>query len=133
MFVCLTATVQQSLGTTAQPAPETVTGLPLGGTQPAAQAAAAGGAAAPSTNYGISFIKIWPTFTDAEFTAMCKRIALAFYACNLPHSLVDNPDFRDMLLLLAPFMKDNCPHANSWPPPCWMLSTVMCSRTSITG
>jgi hypothetical protein len=42
-------------------------------------------------------------------TQVRKAVALGFYACNLPHSLIDHPDFRTMLELLAPWMKGKLP------------------------
>jgi hypothetical protein len=55
-----------------------------------------GGSAAGSsrveTAQGSSFVKKWPNMTAADIEAAQVAIALAFYAGNLPHSLIELPE-----------------------------------------
>jgi hypothetical protein len=68
-----------------------------------------GGAAAGSshveTAQGSSFVKKWPNMSAADIEAAQVAIALAFYAGNLPHSLIEQPEFKAMILTLAPWME----------------------------
>ena len=72
-----------------------------------------GGSAAGSsrveTAQGSSFVKKWPNMSAADIEAAQVAIALAFYAGNLPHSLIELPEFKAMILTLAPWMEGHVP------------------------
>ncbi len=72
-----------------------------------------GGSAAGSsrveTAQGSSFVKKWPNMSAADIEAAQVAIALAFYTGNLPHSLIEVPEFKAMILTLAPWMEGHVP------------------------
>jgi hypothetical protein len=49
--------------------------------------------------------KVYPKFSTAEIDELNKCIATFLYGCNLPLSLVEHADFKQMVFKLAPHME----------------------------
>lgn len=64
---------------------------------------------AAATTTGHPFVKVWPKISDSEIKEMVKSIAVCFYSCNLPHSLIEHEAFKHMLLTCAPFLAGKLP------------------------
>jgi hypothetical protein len=54
-------------------------------------------------------VKQWPKLSESEIQEKVKAIAVCFYSCNLPHSLIEHEDFKRMLVTLAPYLEGKLP------------------------
>jgi hypothetical protein len=80
-----------------------------------------GGVAGGSGSTNSAFLKKWPNMSREDIQKCVDAIALAFYACNLPHSLIEQPDFAAMILTLAPWIEGQLPSRKQ-------LSTTLLDR-----
>lgn len=74
-----------------------------------ARGGSAAGSSGVNTAHGSSFVKKWPSMSAADIEAAQVAIALAFYSGNLPHSQIEQPEFKAMILTLAPWMEGHVP------------------------
>jgi hypothetical protein len=99
--VCRKQQQQQQQAQTTQPQQRMLQSLLTGGTQ--------GASSSRPISQATSFVKKWPHMSATDIEAATVSIAMFFYAANLPHALIEHPDFRAMILSLAPWMEGHIP------------------------
>ncbi|WIA41395.1 hypothetical protein OEZ86_004981 [Tetradesmus obliquus] len=84
----------------------TLTGLPVGAGGSGAGSSAGSGSSTGAGRSASAFpVKVYPKYSAADIEEHNEAIAIFLYGCNQPLSLVEHPDFQQMVFTLAPHMK----------------------------
>uniref|UniRef100_A0A383W2G9 HAT C-terminal dimerisation domain-containing protein n=1 Tax=Tetradesmus obliquus TaxID=3088 RepID=A0A383W2G9_TETOB len=84
----------------------TLTGLPVGAGGSGAGSSAGSCSSTGAGRSASAFpVKVYPKYSAADIEEHNEAIAIFLYGCNQPLSLVEHPDFQQMVFTLAPHMK----------------------------